>query len=125
MRWLFLFVLVLNFSYVGWELSQPEEVLNVTKIDGNAPKIVLLSEIGKESVAVSAGKSESVSGQREEVVAVKGNCYTLGPFNELDKLRAVTRGIKKYVVAASYRSHQEKEPAMFWVYLDPAKDIRG
>jgi hypothetical protein len=122
MRWLFLFVLVLNLSYVGWELSQPEEVLNVIKADENVPKIVLLSEIGKESVAVSVGKSEPVSGQREEVVAVKGSCYTLGPFNELNKLREVTRGIKKYVVAASYRSHQEKEPAMFWVYLEPAKD---
>lgn len=124
MRWLFLFVLVLNFSYVAWELSQTEEVLNTPVVDRNVPKIVLLSEIGKDSVASPVEKVEPVSEQdEEEIVAETGSCFTLGPFKKLDELRDVTRGIKKYVVAASYRSHQEKEPAMFWVYLKPAKNF--
>lgn len=123
MRWLFLFVLVLNIAYVGWELGQQKKVSNVPKVDRKAPRIVLLSEIGKDVVASSANKDESVSNKGEqERDIVKGNCFTLGPFRDLEKLRAVTRGIKKYVVAASYRSHQESEQTMFWVYLKPAEN---
>ena len=126
MRWLFLFVLVLNFAYVGWELSRPEEVVSSPLANRNAPKIILLSEIGKDSVAEVVYESESVAGfvqGIEESVAIKRQCFTLGPFRDLEKLRAVTRGIKKYVVDASFRSHNEKEQAMFWVYLEPSEDF--
>ena len=117
MRWLFLFVLVLNFAYVGWELSQPEEV-EVSIVKNDVPGIILLSELGQESVAVPVSEQETVVGEdSKEVTKVSGGCYTLGPFRDLEKLRSITRAIKTYVVDASYRSHQEKEQAMFWVYL--------
>ncbi|MCK4704449.1 MAG: hypothetical protein KAT90_03120, partial [Gammaproteobacteria bacterium] len=126
MRWLFLFVLVLNLAYAAWELSQLEKTVGVSLQDRNVPNIVLLSEIGQDSVAEVIDERESVSESeqavKEESVAVKRNCFTLGPFRDLDKLRTVTRGIKEYVVDASYRIHQEKEQATFWVYLKPAAD---
>ncbi len=121
MRWLFLFVLVLNFAYVAWEINQPEAIVEAPRVDQNVPKIVLLSEIGQDSVALSVVNGKAVSDQAdEEKEVVGGGCYTLGPFRDIEKLRAVTRGIKKYVADASYRSHEEKEQAMFWVYLNPA-----
>ncbi len=127
MRWLFLFVLVLNLAYAAWELSQLEKTVGVSLQDRNVPNIVLLSEIGQDSVAEVIDERESVSESeqavKEESVAVKRNCFTLGPFRDLDKLRTVTRGIKEYVVDASYRIHQEKEQATFWVYLKPAADF--
>ena len=119
MRWLFLFVLVLNFAYVAWEISQPEEVVEAPGADQSVPRIVLLSEIGQDSVALSVGKATSAQADKEKE-QVGGGCYTLGPFRDMEKLRAVTRGIKKYVTDASFRSHEEKEQAMFWVYLKPA-----
>ncbi|MDH5388815.1 MAG: hypothetical protein OEY06_10245 [Gammaproteobacteria bacterium] len=125
MRWLFLFVLVLNFAYVAWELSRPEEIVSIPLANRNAPKIILLSEIGKDSVAEVIYESEAApesSQGADESIVVKRQCFTLGPFRDLEKLRAVTRGIKKYVVDASFRSHDEKEQAMFWVYLKPAGD---
>ena len=123
MRWLFLFVLVLNFAYVAWEISQPEEVVEAPGADQSVPRIVLLSEIGQDSVALSVASGEAASGQfGKEKEVVGGGCYTLGPFRDMEKLRAVTRGIKKYVTDASFRSHEEKEQAMFWVYLKPAGD---
>ena len=124
MRWLFLFVLVLNFAYVGWEMSQPEEVVDTPIVDSKVPRIILLSELGQESVASPVNKSAAISSDHDdkEDVAVTGGCYTLGPFRDLGKLRAVTRGIKSYVVEASYRSHEEKEHAMFWVFLKPVAD---
>lgn len=121
MRWLFLFVVVLNFAYVGWELSQPEVVPDVPAVDRRIAKIVLLSEIGQESAAAPREAPEHLPDEDEKMpVAQNADCFTLGPFRELEKLRAVTRGIKKYVVSASFRSHEEREQEMFWVYLKPA-----
>ena len=117
MRWLFLFVLLLNLVYVGWEMSQPAEELEVPIVERNVPKIVLLSEIGQES----ADKGQHALAENgEEKVASTGGCYTLGPFRDLEKLRAVTKGVSKYITDdASFRSHEEREQTMFWVYLEP------
>lgn len=120
MRWLFLFVLLLNFAYVGWELSQPAEKFNVPVVDRDVPKIVLLSEIGQEVIDKGL---HALDDEGKAKVAVAGGCYTLGPFRELEKLRAVTRGISKYISDdASFRSHEERDQSMFWVYLKPAAD---
>jgi len=122
MRWLFLFVLVLNVAYVGWEMNQPKALVVVPVVNSDVPKIVLLSEIGQDSVAfsVASGKSTQSAPAQIDKEPVGGGCYTLGPFRDMEKLRAVTRVIKKYVADASYRSHEEREQAMFWVYLNPA-----
>ena len=122
MRWLFLFVLVLNLAYVGWEMSQPEELVDAPRAVQNVSKIVLLSEIGQDSVALSEVSKAALASSGEESEVIGGGCFTLGPFREMDKLRAVIRGIKEYVADASFRSYEEKEQAMFWVYLKPAKN---
>ncbi|MFC1589664.1 hypothetical protein ACFL3P_05260 [Pseudomonadota bacterium] len=120
MRWLFLFVLVLNFAYLGWEMSRPVEELEVPVVERNVPKIVLLSEIGQESVDKGL---YALDHNGEAKVDVTGGCFTLGPFRDLEKLRAVTRGVSKYITDdASFRSHEEREQSMFWVYLEPAGD---
>lgn len=126
MRWLFLFVLALNFTYVVWELRQREDAVDVPVLEKNVPGIVLLSEIGQDSVALvelAVSEPVSVSNQGMEAgVTVKSQCFTLGPFRDLEKLRAVSKGIKKYVADTSYRSNEEKEQATFWVYLKPVAD---
>ena len=48
-------------------------------------------------------------------------CYTLGPFRDIVDLRKLTRNIHNYVVEASYRSHEEREQSMYWVYLPRQK----
>ncbi|MCW8924302.1 MAG: hypothetical protein OQK69_11840 [Gammaproteobacteria bacterium] len=134
MRWLFLFVLVLNIAYVAWEFNQPAEVLELPKADRDAPKIVLLSEIGQSSVAAPVvpveetvsdaddkTETETAQSEQEPVVAKEESCFTLGPFRELGKLRAMTRAIKDYVADASFRTHEEKQQEMFWVYLKPSE----
>ena len=49
-------------------------------------------------------------------------CYTLGPFRELDRLREIIRELKSDVLEASFRSNEEKERSLFWVYLKPEAD---
>lgn len=48
-------------------------------------------------------------------------CYTLGPFRDIVDLRKLTRDIRGYVVEASFRSHEEREQSMYWVYLPQQK----
>jgi len=49
------------------------------------------------------------------------HCFTLGPFRDLDKLRSLTREIKSYVTEADFRGKEEREQAIYWVYLSPEK----
>ena len=140
MRLLFLFVLLVNALFIGWELSQPDDESSLNNGDSLVPSIELLSESGRATKVVAekpAGvPAKAEQGKRDEKptksassakkpsrsAAVPSNaetCFTLGPFRKLDKLREFTRGIKDYVVTASFRSRQEQEQSLFWVYLEP------
>ncbi len=55
--------------------------------------------------------------------AGEDQCFTLGPFRELDQLSAVTQAIKSYVVETEFRSREESKPPMFWVYLESAGSL--
>lgn len=49
-------------------------------------------------------------------------CYTLGPFREIEDLRKLIRDIRDFVAEASFRSREESEQSMYWVYLPAQKD---
>ncbi|MDT8282574.1 MAG: hypothetical protein RQ982_07125 [Gammaproteobacteria bacterium] len=72
-------------------------------------------------------ESASASKVSDAAVKVPGepsqltSCYTLGPFRDLDELRGLTREIKSYVVKADFRGSEEKEQALYWVYIKPEK----
>ncbi len=51
--------------------------------------------------------------------ALASTCYTSGPFRELKKLHAFTHDIRRYVTKTDVRSHEKKEPSIFWVHLKP------
>lgn len=168
MRWLFLFVLLVNIAYVSWEYTRPAEQVPVRLQARDVPTILLLSEIEQavsatgpaagEKQAQSVMSGDNVSepaelqlAQVEQAPAVSETparveqeapaasdppartptgvssstqeCYTLGPFRKLEKLRVYTRAIKDYVVEASFRSRDEREQSMFWVYISPRADI--
>lgn len=195
MRWLFLFVLALNFAYIMWQVSVPavDTYADVPPLK-NVPAIVLLSELPNNEQPDTAGPDneqpapgdqlETLAQQKavdtktsdgqvlaEEVsnetlsaepamvadvvlpetpeatetasastpakqvpVAVASevmsqqvsqieSCYTLGPFRDLDKLRGLTREIKSFVMSADFRGREEKEQALYWVYIKPEKNM--
>lgn len=64
--------------------------------------------------------SQAVSSQPDS--SQTGNCYTLGPFRDLSKLSSLIRAIKSYVVEANFRSREEKEQSLYWVYIIPEKN---
>lgn len=191
MRWLFLFVLALNFAYITWQINVPgEDAYTDVPPLKNVPPIHLLSEVsnneqlntgraGNEQpapddqrtalaqqerdtkategqVVAEAGLAEEVAAEQVIVAAVVKpetpetvpenvpakqvpvavddevrsqpvsqveSCFTLGPFRDLDKLRALTREIKSYVVSADFRGREEKEQSLYWVYIKPEKNM--
>jgi hypothetical protein len=74
-----------------------------------------------DQVAAVAKKTVPVAASTDKTPGSTG-CYTLGPFRDLDKLRSLTREIKSYVVEADFRGREEKEPTLYWVYVNPEKN---
>ncbi len=72
-----------------------------------------------EKPVVTTAATQPVTATRP---AQSASCFTLGPFRDLDKLRALTREIKSYVVEADFRGREEREQTLYWVYIKPEKN---
>ena len=70
-----------------------------------------------------AGKPEANAAIMEHDMASNGeeNCFTLGPFRDLDALRSLTRDIRSYVVSADFRGEEVNEQSSYWVFIRPVK----
>lgn len=64
---------------------------------------------------------ESAEEARQETSVQTESCFTLGPFRNLNELRSLTRDIKAYVTNTDFRGKEEKEQALYWVYVKPEK----
>ncbi len=62
------------------------------------------------------------AGSQEGGAIIKENCFTLGPFRDLDKLRSLTREIKPYVITTDFRGREQREQYLYWVYIQPEKN---
>ncbi len=146
MRLLFLFVLLVNVVFVSWEISQSKDESAVPAVSTDIPTIELLSEIGKATknptevlakvetrptktapVKKPADIRKSPPAKPPVVIAQPSSvdrCYTLGPFRKLGNLRVFTRAIKDYVIDASFRSREEQEQSLFWVFLEPEATLK-
>ena len=99
------------------------EAAQVEKIPQVKPKPVTVTSQDKpvkqvEQIAAITQKPEPVR-VAPVVSPPTSSCYTLGPFRDLDRLRAFTREIKSYVVEADFRGREEKEPTLYWVFIKP------
>jgi hypothetical protein len=132
MRWLFLFVLLLNVVYVVWQTSMPAKDMyaNVSRLN-NVEAIVLIRELaddrekgseGLEAGAVVAGNVLEGDGR---VVVENENCFTLGPFREKNIVKNLKKKIGSYTEKATIRSREEKDQTVHWVYIQPEKDRKS
>jgi hypothetical protein len=76
----------------------------------------------QEGDAIMSKDEQHVAGSQEVATVQKASCFTMGPFQDLDKLRRLTREIKPYVVATDFRGHEEREHPLYWVYIKPEKN---
>jgi hypothetical protein len=95
--------------------------------DAEAPVDESTTAVAKALPEPPVQPADTQTGQHAETppdqVAAEDRCYSLGPFRELDELRAITRAIKSHVVDTSFRSLDQKEPSMYWVLLDSTDSL--
>jgi len=101
---------------------------SVEKMQGEAVKtpqgvVETAAPIAEKTVLDEpAGAEQESPPVLEHAVPVQSaSCFTLGPFRDLGKLRGLIREIKSYVVTADFRGREQKEAALYWVYLKPEK----
>jgi hypothetical protein len=113
MRWIFVSLLLINLSYLGYEFAQPEgikteEAVNVIIASG-AGSIELLAELKKP--------------EPRKPISMKNNkgplCWAVGPYQvELD-----ARHVSSRMLAIDIPAKVEKQSVVikeeFWVYLPP------
>jgi hypothetical protein len=95
--------------------EKPQEVVKPEPVKAIETKAVEITE----KPVVTTAAIQPVTTTRP---AQSASCFTLGPFRDLDKLRALTREIKSYVVEADFRGREEREQTLYWVYIKPEKN---
>ena len=115
--------------------DQAEEVLNL--LAGNEHDDSALIDSAKvDSVQDGSVEVDSVQhgGSVREAVLLSpkvqpqkknDSCFTLGPFRELEVLRALIREIKSYVVTVDFRGSEVNEPSLYWVYIKPEQNHKN
>ena len=132
MRWLFLFVLLLNVIYVVWQTSVPakDAYANVPRLD-NVELIVLMRELGDnreneaEDLEVDTAVVKDVTEDNDADVVENEKCFTLGPFREISNVKNLKKEISSYVEKVAIRNREEKEHTVHWVYIEPEKDRKS
>ena len=110
-------------------VDQRADVINAAVSNTVAVEKVPAYPVAKPAVTAVAPEQEKqlaagqaqMSAEEVEQAGTKQatDCYTLGPFRDLDNLRGLTREIKSYVVKADFRGREEKEQTLYWVYIKP------
>ncbi len=67
----------------------------------------------KEGAVLAKNKNKN---KNKKQAPLPAQCYTVGPFRDLKKLRGLTRAIKSYVIEADFRGKEERAPPLYWVY---------
>ena len=109
------------------ELKEAEAGLAESKrLEAEAGRVVSaeLSDAIKEPVSKKMAstktkeiiKAAAIVAKTEAISPAAGECFTVGPFRDLEKLRGLTRAIKSYVVEADFRGKEEKSAPLYWVY---------
>jgi len=109
------------------QLAEQESVSLASSAEED--KLEGLSQVDDEAQANDKARadekiqlSDKVPADNKIQAKIPDACFTLGPFRELDTLRALMRNIKEYVEEVSFRSRDEKESSLFWVYLSPLEN---
>ncbi|BAN46309.1 SPOR domain-containing protein [Metapseudomonas resinovorans] len=114
MRWLFLFLLVLNLFYYVWHQQQaplrPKEVETLSLYKGGQQDIRLLSE----SDNVQPRRSAAPAAKAEEAV-----CLFLGGFDREEQAREVEQRLISLDIAATVQPVDAAAGVDYWVYLAP------
>lgn len=98
-------------------LLQKDQTSETVSVKGNKSEQVLSEKLKHDQqVRVPGSDKDIISTEPEQAT-----CYTVGPFQSMEKLRGFVKDIKSYVAQAGFRNMEEKMLTVYWVYLKPVK----
>ena len=125
MRYLFLFLVLLNLAYWGWQQTvAPPEPLPPARVVADVPPLLLLGE--RETGVVPPAEPEAVEIAGDETREVSDDtepaqrrCFTVGPLRTAESADSLAAAIGAEGFDVSLREREEEEIAGYWVYLAP------
>jgi hypothetical protein len=120
MRWVLVFLVVLNIAYWVWQRSQTNPAdgaqSNIDEVvDSGADKLELLSEMPPELIAQKTIKVTAKAGPYEE----QALCWILGPFTEIVTAKQVLLRFQALDIPVTLRNIEGITGRDYLVYLGP------
>lgn len=136
MKWVFVFLLAVNFAFLGWQLKQSDQKTlagapSHASLPPETGNLKLLSELNKlppprhkaeagQSVQSSASSEGAVEQTAQSAPSVPGSCFSIGPFeSEADAEEFNTQHLADRVSRINKRPDEGLKKKLFWVYLAP------
>lgn len=126
MRMFFIFLLLLNVVFAGWQYYQPATgAAEVAPLPGTLKTLVLLSESGPLPLKVVDNESDVVEAEADVQPDVAGIspqekqiiCFTLGPFGDEAQVKSIQQELSSHVNTSEIRKRVEKELYRYWIYF--------
>lgn len=132
MKLLFVYLVILNLLYAGWEYLRPSHQLQpLPAIESGLASLVLLHEqktVGKAKQPVVDDEDKDVAENTASELDTQSEsrpvCYTLGPFKDKNILKRASESLAEQVDEVSVRKLQQSEKHRYWVYI-PAVESRS
>jgi len=126
MRFLLIFLILLNGLYAGWQYLDPvKSTSQIPPLPANLQTLELLDEqrtvegAPAESVDSPPGDEEQAKGADESarLAQNESGCYTLGPFKDKNILQQVKESLAEHASQIAERKLKQSEKHRYWVYI--------
>jgi len=129
MKLFFVFLLILNLLFAGWQYLQPMKYKPLVKpLSVDLEQLELLAEVKENPPVIKSETTELIIETQEIIdtsVPVDDDlCYTLGPFKDEETLQQVQGALSEKVLDVAVRKREERRQHRYWVYL-PAFESRA
>lgn len=119
MRMLFLFLLLLNLLFYGWQTWYPQQtVAMVDPLPDSLSSIKLM----RETEAGNLSHQIEVESEKMGVQPNTNSCHTLGPFEDEQVVNEIKQKLRALTTQLTVRVIQESQLHRYWVYLNVASN---
>jgi len=118
MRMLFLFLLLVNLLFFGWQNWNPHQIVeSIDPLPANLNSIKLMREKRSEKVdhLDEAGKPSGLLPENK-------TCHTIGPFEDNQMVEELKQQMQQFTNHLTVRLIQESQLHRYWVYIKAANN---
>lgn len=138
MKWIAIFLLVANVTYLGWQMNRRiDQVVPTTAIEeesssGQDRSLTLLSELDEppplrnEEVVISEEPIDPQANDRTGIDAQSfpggDKCISIGPFSDETRFRETETWFITHDIPVHKRAEEVRTQERYWVYLEPRNE---